>query len=116
MIPMMLYLMNWTLKYSETEILTCIRNLNRNKSCSEDDILNELFLDCKDVMIPLLFRLFNSIFKSGYFPESWCRGCVVPIHKKGDVDNVNNYRGITLLSCMGKLFTSILNKKITRLG
>ena len=36
---------------SETEILTCIRNLNRNKSCSEDDILNELFLDCKDVMI-----------------------------------------------------------------
>ena len=46
----------------ETEILTCIRNLNRNKSCSEDDIVNELFLDCKDVMIPLLFRLFNSIF------------------------------------------------------
>ena len=97
---------------SETEILTCIRNLNRNKSCSEDDILNELFLDCKDVMIPLLFRLFNSIFKSGYFPESWCKGCVVPIHKKGDVDNVNNYRGITLLSCMGKLFTSILNKRL----
>ena len=63
-------------------------------------------------MIPLLYRLFNSIFKSGYFLESWCRGCVVPIHKKGDVDNVNNYRGITLLSCMGKLFTSILNKRL----
>ena len=36
----------------------------------------------------------------------------MPIHKKGDVDNVNNYRGITLLSCMGKLFTSILNKRL----
>ena len=36
----------------------------------------------------------------------------MPIHKKGDVDNVNNYRGITLRSCMGKLFTSILNKRL----
>ena len=52
------------------------------------------------------------MFESGFFPEAWAEGCIVPIHKKGDVDEPNNYREITLISCMGKLFTSILNKRI----
>ena len=39
-------------------------------------------------------------------------GYIVPIHKKGSVENVENYRGITLLSVMGKLFTNILNTRL----
>ena len=39
-------------------------------------------------------------------------GIIVPLHKKGDVDDVNNYRGITLVSCMSKLFTTVLNRRI----
>jgi len=31
--------------------------------------------------------------------------------KEGDVDNVNNYLGITLVSCMSKLFTAVLNRR-----
>ena len=37
---------------------------------------------------------------------------MVPIHKKHDRSNVQNYRGITLLSALGKLFTSILNNRL----
>ena len=32
------------------------------------------------------------------------------MHKKGDIDEPSNYRGITLLSTFGKLFTKIVNK------
>ena len=39
-------------------------------------------------------------------------GYIVPIHKKGSTNNVDNYRGITLLSMLGKLFTSILNNRL----
>ena len=36
----------------------------------------------------------------------------MPLHKKGSVENVENYRGITLLSVIGKLFTNILNTRL----
>ncbi len=41
------------------------------------------------------------------------KGHIVPIHKKGDVNLVNNYRGVTLLSTIGKLFTRLLNNRLT---
>ena len=49
----------------------------------------------------------------GYFPESCQEGFIIPIHKKGDKNEVSNYRGITLLSTSGKLFTRILNNRLT---
>ena len=39
-------------------------------------------------------------------------GLIIPLHKKGHKDDVNNYRGITLVSCLSKLFTTVLNKRI----
>ena len=45
--------------------------------------------------------------------EEWLVGSIAPIFKnKGDANDVNNYGGITLLSCMSKLFTSILNDRL----
>ena len=41
---------------------------------------------------------------------------IIPLHKKGDVNCVENYRGITLLSNFGKLFTRILNNRLPFLG
>ena len=64
-------------------------------------------------MANYLHRLFNVIFEKGYFPSKWTEGFIVPLHKKGDVNQVENYRGITLLSTFGKLFSRILNNRLT---
>ena len=56
--------------------------------------------------------LFNKIFETGIFPDTWGDGFIVPLHKKGNVENVENYRGITLLSVVDKLFISILNTRL----
>jgi len=43
----------------------------------------------------------------------WSEGIVSPLFKTGDRKNVANYRGITLLSCLSKLFTNVINKRIS---
>ena len=50
---------------------------------------------------------------SGHFPQSWVDGCTITLHQKGSINNANNYRGMTLLSCLGKLFTHIPNSRLS---
>ena len=64
--------------------------------------------------MPIYVRLFNLILCSGFVPKEWLIEMIKPLYKnKGDKHNADNYRGITLLSCLGKLFTSVLNERLT---
>ena len=87
------------------EIIKSIRQLKNGKSGGPDKLLNEFFTHGQYVLLPCLHSLFNKLLISSYFPSSWSEGYIIPLHKKGGVINVNNYRGITLLSVLGKLFT-----------
>ena len=42
----------------------------------------------------------------------WGVGFIVPIHKSDGCDDQSNYRGITITSCVGRLFTSVINQRI----
>ena len=64
--------------------------------------------------MPLFLELFNLILKTGILPEKRTTGIIIPIYEnKSDKDNPDNYRGITLLSCFGKLFTSFINRRVS---
>jgi len=96
-----------------SEITEAVKTLKTCKATGNDFLLNEYFIEGIDILSSHLCDLFNSILNFGYFPDQWSEGIIYPVHKKGDVSNVENYRGITLVSCMSKLFTYILNKIIT---
>ena len=76
-------------------------------------LLNEFFLHGIHVLPPYLHKIFNVVLDNGYFPQCWSDGYIVPVYKKGHISKVENYRGITLLSTLGKLFTSVLNNRLT---
>jgi len=59
----------------------------------------------------MIFRLF---FEKETVPVDWTRGLVVPLYKDGDKYVGDNYRGITLLSVVGKLYTVVLNKRLSK--
>ena len=47
------------------------------------------------------------MFVNEVYPEAWCNGSVVPIYKQGDKKNVSNYRGITMINLVRKLFSLV---------
>ena len=51
--------------------------------------------------------IFRSCLKNGKFPTEWKKANVVPAHKKGDKQNLKNYRPISLLPVAGKIFERI---------
>ena len=97
---------------SEEEIDFAIKKLKLNKAPGCDKILNEVLKTGKDIIKGHLLELFNRILSSGKYPTLWSFGLIVPIHKKDGRSKAENYRGITLLSALGKLFTSILNDRL----
>ena len=58
-------------------------------------------------------KLFNLVFDMGHIPEAWSIGKIIPVNKqKGGPTDPSNYRPITLLSCMGKQFTAVINNRL----
>ena len=86
--------------------------MRNGASAGPDLMLNEFLKHSSNGLLIYLHHLFNKIFEIWYFPENWSEGHIVPIFKKGDKDEVSNYRGITLLSIVGKLFTRILKNRL----
>ena len=90
---------------TDEQFEAAINNLKANKSPGIDNILNEVIRTGKEAIKGHLVNLFNRILDTGKYPALWSFGPIVPIHKKDDRSKVENYRGITLLSALGKLFT-----------
>ena len=98
---------------TESDVSKALKSLKLNKSSGIDQIPNEFLRYSGPDMLGLYTNLFNIILDSGHIPEEWTIGIIRPIYKrKGVPTNPENYRGITLLSCVGKLFTSIINKRL----
>ena len=101
-------------KITLEEIIQCIKHLKNGKACGEDKILNEYIKHSKHLFLPIYEKLFNIVFDSGIIPNAWLEDTLRPLYKnKGDSKHVQNYRPITILSCLGKLFTAILNTRLT---
>ena len=70
------------------------------------------FIDAKEFMVPYLVKIYNKIYGSGVYPESWCKALIVLIHKRGDRNDPNNYGGIMLISVSAKLFSLVLRNRM----
>ena len=100
--------------FTVEEICNIRKKLKNSKSPGVDNIVNEFLKYCPIDCIHVLCRFFNIIFNTGIVPTEWCLGIILPIYKKkGLPTDPDNYRGITLLSCVGKLFTACINHRLS---
>ena len=96
------------------ELDVVLKSLKRNKCSGPDKILNEFLINANTAVKLFILLLFNKILEIEYFPEVWAIGRVFPVYKKGDKTDENNYRGITVISCLGKVFTKIMNNRLNQ--
>ena len=64
------------------------------------------------VMNDTFLLLFNRILNLNLYPSVWKDDILGPLHKSGCKDDPSNFRGISISSCLGKLFSSLLRNRL----
>ena len=90
-----------------------ICKLSNKKACGSDGISNQLLKDAGGNILPPLKHLFDTCIKCSKIPIVWKEASIRGIYKTGDKMDPKNYRPISLLSSVSKLFEKELAKQIT---
>ena len=93
---------------SPAQIKQQVRKMKVDKACGPDGLPPGVFSLLPAQWMVTLATLFNNVFLSQHYPQSWVRAKVFTIFKKGDRMNPHNYRGISVLNCIAKLYDMVL--------
>ena len=94
------------------ELIKVVKNLKTNKSPGLDNVSTKLVKEAGDSIIPSLNHLFNLSLSTGIFPEDWKVAKVTPIYKSGEKSDCGNYRPISVISTIAKIFEKIVYTQI----
>ena len=97
---------------NEKEIECIIDKLTNKISEDQYGISNKFLKAVKCTIAPLLTDLVNRSIADGIYPKSLKTAKVIPIHKSGDKSVCSNYRPISVLPTVGKIFEKILKSRI----
>ena len=67
---------------------------------------------CDDAVIKPLSNIYKNCIEINSYPDTWKKSNIVLVHKKGDKQNVNSYKPVSLLPILGKIFEKILFNSI----
>ena len=87
-------------------------NINSNKAHGPDGIHGKILKNCAASLAYQLSLMFQISYNTGCIPKEWKIAHIVPVHKKGSKDNIENYRPISLTSLVMKTFERILKDEI----
>jgi hypothetical protein len=88
---------------SRLEVEIAITKLKKYKSPGSDQIPAELIQAGGEMLLSAIHKLIYSIWNKEELPDQWNESIIVPINKKGDKTDCNNYHGISLLSTSYKI-------------
>ena len=100
-----------------TELHKALDRLASGKAPGRDGIPAEILKCCKENIIPELHEILCLCWREGAVPQDMRDANITTLYKnKGDRSDCNNYRGISLLSIVGKLFARFALKRLQTLA
>ena len=97
---------------TKKDVLECVNSLPNKKCEGYDRIPVCVLKDAKDVLINPLSDLFQKIYHTGLIPDQWKISKIVPTFKKGNKNEIENYRPIANLCSASKIFEKLILKQI----
>ena len=94
---------------TSSELNHIIKNLNPNKSSDLSPRILNLF---RHRLSPILSVLFNNCINASIFPDELKIARVVPLFKTGDKNDITNYRPISLLPVLSKIFEKLIHSRL----
>ena len=99
---------------TDDAVLRKILKLKSNKGLGPDNISPKLIKDSAEVIAPYLSYILNLSLSEGKFPDDWKSARVCPIYKSGKRDECANYRPISILSAISKIFEKLVFEQLSR--
>lgn len=96
------------LETSEQEVLDLLSRVDVTKACGPDGVSNKLLKLCRHGLANPLARLINLSFALGQFPNDWKLANVLPLFKSDNRQLKENYRPVSLLSCLSKICEKVV--------
>ena len=93
------------------KIYTILERLKNGKATGMHLIPNIVLKAVKDIIAPSLTDLFNAAIKAKIFPDDFKIARVTPIFKNGETVNLGNYRSISILDTIARVFEKLLYKQ-----
>ena len=97
---------------SAPEVQYQMSKINPKKSTGSDDMPGIFINISAPVVADTLSKLFNLSIREGEYPDILKIAKVIPIYKKGDHTDVNNYRPISILTHLNKIFETIISNQM----
>ena len=92
--------LNRPIEYKEVKV--AVQAQKNGKAAGIDGFVTEIFKYGGEAISKAIWKLCAEMFQLEHIPRDWARGLIFPLHKEGDTRLPDNYRGITLLSIVGK--------------
>ena len=99
---------------SESSISKLFDQIKQDTATGLDNIPAKLLKDGREILVPIITKIINLGYETCIFPDCLKQARIKPLYKKEDINDPKNYRPISILPTLSKIFERAATNQITR--